>query len=85
LALAESGVEVLERLLQADLFGVQFAHRLREPILSEVARIDIAGLGDELHRPHGGLVVSVGEHVDMGVSHALAVERTRRLREAAVG
>jgi hypothetical protein len=81
----ESGVEVLKRLFEANLRRVQIAHRRGQPILGEVARLDIACLRDQLHRAHGRLVVSIREHIDVGVCHAFAVERARDLGEASVG
>src|SRR5438093_1382712 len=61
------------------------AHGRCEPVLGEVLRPHIACLRDELHRSYRGLVVSVREHVEVGVGHALAVERARGLRERTVG
>jgi hypothetical protein len=81
---AESSVEVLERLLEPNLSRVERAHGRRQPVLGEVGWLDIARLRDELHGAHGRLVVPVGEHVDVGVGHAPAVELARGLREAAV-
>jgi hypothetical protein len=84
-SLAEPRVEVLERLREAHLGGVELAHRGGKAILGEVARLGAACLGDELHRAHRWTVVAVGEHVDVRVGHAAAVECARRLGEASVG
>jgi hypothetical protein len=80
----EASVEVLERLLQPDLRGVQLAHRDRQSILGEVVGLDAAGSRDEIHRADRGPIVPVREHVDMCVRHAAAVEFAGRRRELAV-
>src|SRR5439155_7084574 len=82
---AEPRAEVLERSLEAHLRRIEFAHGRCEPGLGAVLRPHIACLRDELHRSYRGLVVSVREHVEVGVGHALAVERARGLRERTVG
>jgi hypothetical protein len=81
----EPGVECLKRLFEANLCWVQIAHGGGQPVLGEIARVDIACLCNQLHRAHRGLVVPIGEHVQVGVGHAPAVERPRRLREVPVG
>jgi hypothetical protein len=73
------GVEVLQSLLETDLGRVQFTHRPGQPVLGEVVRLDPTGHGDELHRSHRGTIVALGEHVDVSVGHALAVELARPL------
>jgi hypothetical protein len=81
---AESGVEVLERLIEANLSRVERSHGCSQPIVGEIGWLDLACSCDQIHRAHGRLVVSVGEHVDVGVGHASAIELYRGLREAAV-
>jgi hypothetical protein len=81
---AESSTEVLERLLEPNLGGIQRAHRRRQPVFGEVVRLYVACLRDELHGAHRWLVVPVGEHVDVRVGHAPAVELARGLGETAI-
>jgi hypothetical protein len=80
----ESGVEVLERLPEAHLCRVQFAHGRGQPVLGEIHRLDLAYLRDQSHRAQGRLLVPVGKHVEVGMAHALAVQRARLLGEAAI-
>jgi hypothetical protein len=67
-------------LLEADLGGVEQAHRRGQPILGKVARLYLARLSDQFHCSCGGLIVPVGEHVDVGVGDPFAVELPRRVR-----
>jgi hypothetical protein len=83
--LAEPSVEVLQRLLESDLGRIKLAHGNGKPVLGEVVRRHAAGLGDQLHRTHRGLVMAIGQHVDMGVRDALAVELSGGIRQRAIG
>jgi hypothetical protein len=83
--LAEPSIEVLQRLFESDLGRIKLAHGDGKPVLGEVGGLYAAGLGDQLHRAHRCLVVAIGQHVDMGVRDALAVEVARRIRQRAIG
>jgi hypothetical protein len=85
LALGQSGAEILKSPLEANLCRVQFAHGCGQPVLGEILRLHLTCLCDQRHRTYGRLLVPVGKHVEVGVCHAFAVERTCHSREAAVG
>jgi hypothetical protein len=76
----ESRVEILERLLEADLIRIELAHGQRQPVLREVARLDAARLGDQFHGAGRRPVVAVGQHVDVRVRHSPAVQLPGSLR-----
>jgi hypothetical protein len=80
---AHPHAEIAQSLVEADLGRVQLSHRLCEAALGEILGLDLAGPSDQLHRAHRRLVVSVGEHVQMGMGHALAIDLARGLGEAA--
>jgi hypothetical protein len=74
---AEPGAEILKRLLEADDVGVEFTHGACEAVLGEMLWLHIAGSRDQLHRPQGGLVASVDEHVEVGMREPAPVELAR--------
>jgi hypothetical protein len=81
----EPSIEVFERLLEPNLVRVEQAHRDGQSIFGEVLRLDVTRLSDQLHRPHRRLVVTVGEHVDVGMGDAPAVQLPDRVRKSAIG
>jgi hypothetical protein len=81
---AESGIEILKRLLEANLGRVERAHGSGQPVFGEIVGLDFARARDQLHRAHRRLVVAVGEHVDVSVGHAFAIEPPRGIRETSI-
>jgi len=81
----ESSIEILQRLLEADFGRIEFAHGRRQPVLGEVVRLDLARRRNQLHRAHRRLVVAIGQHVDVGMGDALAVQPACRFGQAAIG
>src|SRR5438128_12656844 len=59
----EARVEVRQGLLEADLRGVEFAHRRRQAVLGKIRRRHTAGLSKELDGPERWPVMAIGEHV----------------------
>jgi hypothetical protein len=80
----KASVEIIERLLEPHLGGVEFAHRLGEAVLGKVGRLHAAGLGDQLHRSLRRSIVTFGEHVDVGMGHPPTVKLARELGQASI-
>jgi hypothetical protein len=81
----ETVVEILERLLETHLGRIELAHRRSKPIFREVIGRHADRLRDQLHRAHRGLVVAVGEHVDVRVGHSPPVELAGCVGQASIG
>jgi hypothetical protein len=78
------GVEVLKGLLKTDLGWVELPHGCCQSVFGEVVGADSEGAGQQLHRADRRLIVTVGEHVDVGVCHPFAVNRARFLGKTAI-
>jgi hypothetical protein len=81
---SESGIEVLERLFEANETRIELTHGDREPVLSEVPGRHIARACDQLHRAHRWLVVAIGEHVEVRVGDALLIKATDGVGKPAI-
>ncbi len=80
----EPSIEVGQSLVQADDGWIEFAHGHGQSVLGEVVRRHVTRLGDELDRSNRRLVVSVGQHVEVGVRHPAIIQTPDGVGQAAV-